>query len=92
MKFNLFNKKRKLDDLDVGDTLYGIDLTNFENKNFKVNFKNINYIGISPFNNNNKYSFEYSENQRTFEVNIMKSKFILFITEDERTKYILSEL
>lgn len=38
------------------------------------------------------YSILYNKDQKSVTGNIMKSKFILFITEDERTKYILSEL
>lgn len=92
MKFNLFNKKSKLGDINSGDILYGIDLTNFENKNFKVNHKNNNYISISLFDSSHMYSIPYNKDQKSVTGNIMKSKFILFITEDERTKYILSEL
>lgn len=92
MKFNLFNKKSKLGDIESGDTLYGVDLTNFENKNFRVNFRNNNYISISLFDSSHMYSILYNKDQKSVTGNIMKSKFILFITEDERTKYILSEL
>lgn len=92
---------KSFDLLDVGDTVYSVDLTNYRNLNFhvcEINEFNIyicplldNHLPMISFDKNSLRSKKYG-NSITLYKYINGGKFIFFTTEELRDNFILTVL
>lgn len=92
---------KPFDLLDVGDTVYSVDLTNYRNLNFhvcEINEFNIyicplldNHLPMISFDKNSLRSKKYG-NSITLYKYINGGKFIFFTTEELRDNFILTVL
>ena len=92
---------KPFDLLDIGDTVYSIDLTNYKNLNFhvcEINEFNIyicplldNHLPMISFDKNSLRSKKYGCSITLYKY-INGRKFILFTTEELRDNFILTML